>query len=108
MRPRFENQIAMDVVGPDDEVMPPAEFGEIREFVGALGAADRIVRMAEQEEARFPGHRRVHACEVPTPRVPGQDERRRRKLASGEAGRGEERQTDGNGRQHVARDACQP
>jgi hypothetical protein len=44
-----EDQAAVDFVGTDDQVVFFGESGEIEQFVAAPAAADRVVRVAEQE-----------------------------------------------------------
>jgi hypothetical protein len=65
---RFEDQVAVDFVGTDHQIVLLGQRQDLVQFVVAPGAADRIVRMAEQEQARVrrPQHA-IDGGEVPDP-----------------------------------------
>ncbi len=45
-----EHQAGVDFIGADDHIMPAADPGQRRKLLAAVGSADRIVRIAQQEQ----------------------------------------------------------
>jgi hypothetical protein len=68
------------------------------------GASDRIVRMAEQEQACLRRDLRLHAREIPAPAAVGQAQRHLDQRPPGKLRRREERRIDRGGRNHTAFD----
>ena len=103
MRPvAVKDEVAVNVVRTDDQIVTPAEVGQIFEFVFPPGAADRVVGMAEQQEARLRRHCRFQLVEIPAPGAAGEHERYGRQHSSRQAGRRQEGRIHGRGREHAA------
>ena len=52
MRVRRIDEIAMDLVGDDDEIVLDDELADRLEFVAAIDVTARIMRAAQQQDAR--------------------------------------------------------
>jgi hypothetical protein len=100
-----ENQAAMDFVGADDQVVFFGEAREIEQFIAAPAAANRVVRVAEQEKPGCCGQRRFEGNFVPVPvAIALQASSAAVEPAAGKMRRRKEGRIDRRRRQHLAID----
>ena len=100
-----EDQAAVDFIGADEQVMALAEGGDGLEFRALPGPANRVVRMAKQQQAAAGRQRGFQRREIPAPAAIALTQRGARQPPAGQARRGEKWRIDGRRRQDIAVDA---
>jgi hypothetical protein len=53
VRQVVEDEVAVDLVGAEQEIVAHAEFAELHQLVAPPDAGDRVVRVAEVEQFRL-------------------------------------------------------
>ncbi len=94
----------MDFVGADHQVVLFGEGGEVAQFAFAPAAADRVVRVAEQEQAGGCGRRALQGGFVPLPAAVAALEFDLIKLSPRKTRRRQEGRVDRRRREHLAID----
>ena len=99
-----ENQAAMNLVGTDDQVVFFCEASEIEQLVAIPAAANRVVRVAEQEKPGCCGQRIFQGNFVPVPMAIATSQFGPVEPAAGKMRRGKKGRIDRRRGQHLAVD----
>ncbi len=92
----------MDFVGADDQIVELGVVGQSQQFVARPAAADRVVRVAEQEQPGGGRRRLPQGGHVPVPAVFVESQVHTIQLSAGKVRRTEEGRVDRRCRQHLA------